>query len=157
MFFSEALQSTMMLLVNAPGRSRGSKLTSMYPDLDGNTGSLLHAGDVQPQDVCTVLIISGLSPVFLYTKRYCTMPPSSRTSPKSYSKVSNLMTGCANNSPPQQITDKIIINNNLIIVSLFFTCFVANTVRFRKFLCCYLRMSARRGVFAREYNQCRRR
>ena len=46
------------------------------------------------------------------------MPPSSCTSPKSYSKVSNLMTGCATAHCTAQTTENNIANKNLIIQSL---------------------------------------
>ena len=46
------------------------------------------------------------------------MPPSSRTSPKSYSKVSNLITGCAAICTAQT-TDNNMVNKNLIATSIY--------------------------------------
>ena len=64
----EAFELTVMLLVNEPGRLRGSKDTLILPDSPGAMGWRFHSGVVQPQPALTLVRIKGVFPVFLKLK-----------------------------------------------------------------------------------------
>lgn len=87
----EALELTVMLLVNMPGRLRGSKDTLMVPSAPGATGSRFHSGVVHPHPARTLVSISGAVPVFLKEKTWETLPPRSGIVPKLCEVASNLI------------------------------------------------------------------
>ena len=80
---------TVNVLLNDPGLPKGLYTAFITPDLPGSTGSFVHSGTVQPHEGRTLETIKGALPVLVKVNSQVTLPPSSITSPKSFTVPSS--------------------------------------------------------------------
>src|SRR5690554_2123947 len=88
-----AFVNTVIRWFMRPGLPAGLYEMVITPSELGSIGSLVYFDAVQPHEVATLLIISGVSPTFFTLKLYDTVPACSNISPKLCVTVLNWGTG----------------------------------------------------------------